>query len=477
MPAAKSAVTKTGAAVRSSKRKEAPASTGAAAKKSREATAKPSTKNVPVSKAAAVASTSKKGTSGKTGVKPMAAPATVAKKSKMVAKGKAAPAVKKTASSSPSEASPKQAKKITLVRAPIASTNVAAKGKGGKEVEAMDRKSLQALAKSLGLKANAKTSDLLAAVLREQKAASASSSFSPSTTTTASTSSKEKGKKPTDELEEIPRAKLVALAKRVGVKANLGTAKMIAAIRAKQSASSSSTFSSSSTPAPPSRRQSGATTATAATTEEGEWEEDSPPREGRRSSTRGSIPPVPAYLKCKDVSPSFDRLAYIKNSRMTARENERKAFIFRKTSTEVARISKSRFVHSKNPDAVRGRCATSHPKIQQKRNYALEATKSQQQFKARSTVMKGGIKLKPKEPRFMKENRKAKMQEAAVKHAVDSMQKTLTRPPKRVRTPVKQGLKSAGLIRRRKFVDSASIKRQALYEKNRLQALKETSKE
>lgn len=39
------------------------------------------------------------------------------------------------------------------------------------------------------------------------------------------------------------------------------------------------------------------------------------------------------------------------------------------------------------------------------------------------------------------------------------------------------GLKSAGLIRRRKFVDSASIKRQALYEKNRLQALKETSKE
>jgi len=99
--------------------------------------------------------------------------------------------------------------------------------------------------------------------------------------------------------------------------------------RAKQSASSSSTFSSS-TPAPPSRRQSGATTATAATTEEGEWEEDSPPREGRRSSTRGSIPPVPAYLKCKDVSPSFDRLAYIKNSRMTARENERKAFIFRK---------------------------------------------------------------------------------------------------------------------------------------------------
>ena len=39
------------------------------------------------------------------------------------------------------------------------------------------------------------------------------------------------------------------------------------------------------------------------------------------------------------------------------------------------------------------------------------------------------------------------------------------------------GLKNAGLIRRNKFVDSASIKRQALYEKNRLQALKEAGKE
>ncbi len=153
MPAAKSAATKTSAAVRSNKRKEAPASTGAAAKKSKEPTAKPTTKKTLVPKAADVVSTRKKGTSGKTGVgkKTVATPSTAAKKSKVVAKGKAAPAVKKTARSSTSSyssssvASSKQVRKMTMItkKAPVATANVAAHGKGSKEVEAMDRKSLQ----------------------------------------------------------------------------------------------------------------------------------------------------------------------------------------------------------------------------------------------------------------------------------------------------------------------------------------------
>ncbi|EKU20685.1 hypothetical protein NGA_0648900, partial [Nannochloropsis gaditana CCMP526] len=67
----------------------------------------------------------------------------------------------------------------------------------------------------------------------------------------------------------------------------------------------------------------------------------------------------------------------------------------------------------------------------------------------------------------------AKRQEARLATAILSLQQQGSRARK-VRSPVKQGVRRAGENRRSKFVKSVSLKRQALYGKNRVQEARES---
>ena len=97
----------------------------------------------------------------------------------------------------------------------------------------------QALAKSLEIKANGKTEDLRAAILAKQgKPSSSSSASSSSSTSNKKTATAGKKKEEVasaagsqDGVDGMSRAQLQALAKKLGVKANLKTTQLREEIR------------------------------------------------------------------------------------------------------------------------------------------------------------------------------------------------------------------------------------------------------